>query len=257
MGKPVLPDAFVAAPIAHRGLHDRAAGCLENTASAALAAIKAGYGIEIDVQLSSDGQAMVFHDETLDRLTGQSGLLSARTAADLGQIRLTGTDDRIPALPDLLALVAGRVPLLIEIKDQGGAMGPAVGPLEQAVARALEGYAGPVAIMSFNPHSVIAFGAAAPAIPRGLATSAFRVENWPTLSLGVRDRLRDIPDYAATGACFISHEATDLDRPRVADLKAEGAVIACWTIRSAIAEAAARRIADTITFEGYRAAIPA
>ena len=249
----MLPDAFLARPIAHRALHDRKAGRVENSIASITAAMDAGYGIEMDVQLSSDGHAMVFHDDMLDRLTAQKGPLRARSRADLERIALTDDAGTIPALDDVLALVAGRVPLLIEIKDQDGAMGPDVGPLEQATCQALAGYRGDVALMSFNPHSMAACRTLAPDVPRGLVTSAYDPRFWPDLPVAVCDHLREIPDYDHVGACFISHEAYDLDRPRVAGIKAKGAPILCWTIRSAQAEAKARQIADNVTFEGYLA----
>jgi glycerophosphoryl diester phosphodiesterase len=252
-----LPPAFLTRPIAHRALHDRAQGRPENSRAAVRAAVAAGYGIEIDVQLSADGQAMVFHDEELDRLTAETGPLNARSAAALGAIRLKDAEDGIPTLPEVLALVAGRVPLLIEIKDQTGDMSQTDGRLEAAVARALQGYAGPVAVMSFNPHAVAQMARLAPDVPRGLTTSAYDPEDWAPLDPAICDRLRDIPDYDRSGASFLSHEAADLARPRVAELKASGAAILCWTIRSAQAEAAARRIAQNVTFEGYAAALPA
>jgi glycerophosphoryl diester phosphodiesterase len=250
-----LPEAFLRRPIAHRGYHDRAAGRIENTPAAFRAAIEAGYGIECDVQPAHDGTPMVFHDYDLRRLTGHSGRIASRTPQDLSRITLTGGTDTIPTLASVLALVAGRVPLLIEIKDQDGAMGAAVGALERAVAAVLKGYEGPVALMSFNPYSVAALAAAAPDLPRGLTTSSYRAEDWPLLPAATRDRLREIPDYDAVGASFISHEAGDLDRPRVAELKARGAAILTWTIRSPEDEAAARRIAENVTFEGYRATV--
>ena len=252
-----LPDAFLKAPIAHRALHDLSAGRPENSPAAIAAACDAGYGIEIDLQLSSDGQAMVFHDYDLKRLTAETGPVRQRSAAELGQIRLKGGSDTIPTLRQVLDQVAGRVPLLIEIKDQDGAMGAAVGALEAATAAALEGYAGPVAVMSFNPHSMIAMAGLAPDVPRGLTTCDYTAKDWPLLPEGTRARLRGIPDYDPAKACFISHQASDLAAPRVAALKAQGAAILCWTIRSPEAEAAARRIAQNVTFEGYPAAIPA
>lgn len=252
-----LPAAFLRAPVAHRALHDRKAGRPENSPAAFRAAIAAGYGIECDVQPSADGVPMVFHDYDMKRLTGVAGRIAGRTVAELAATRLLDAEDGIPTLAEMLALVAGRVPLLIEIKDQDGAMGPGVGPLERAVAAVLDGYAGPVALMSFNPHSVAALAAAAPAIPRGLTTSAYAPGDWPLLTSATRDRLREIPDYEAVGASFISHEAADLSRPRVADLKARGAAVLCWTIRSPEAEAEARRVAANVTFEGYAAALPA
>lgn len=246
-----LPAAFLERPIAHRALHDRAAGRIENGSLAIRAAMEAGYGIEIDLQLSADGVPMVFHDEELSRLTAEEGPLGARTAAELAGIPLGEGGERIPRLAEALDLVGGRVPLLIEIKDQDGMMGPRVGALETAVAQALKGYDGPVAVMSFNPHSMIAMRDLAPAVPRGLTTCGFEAGAWAPLPEVVCDRLRGIHDYDEAGASFISHEARDLARPRVAELKAAGARLLCWTIRSPEAEREARAIAENVTFEGY------
>ncbi|WP_343080642.1 glycerophosphodiester phosphodiesterase family protein [Ostreiculturibacter nitratireducens] len=254
---PALSPEFLTIPLAHRAYHDRAAGRPENSRAAVRAAVEAGYGIEIDIQPSKDWVPMVFHDYDLRRLTGHPGPIRSLTAAELRATRLLDEEDGIPMLTEVLNLVGGRVPLLIEIKDQDGALGPDVGRIEKAVAGVLTGYAGPVAVMSFNPHSVAAFGAAAPEIPRGLTTSAYRAEGWHFTPASVRGRLRDIPDYDRVGASFISHEVSDLARPRVAELKAGGAAVLCWTVRSPEAEAEAREVADNITFEGYAAAFPA
>ncbi|MGG7643195.1 glycerophosphodiester phosphodiesterase family protein [Rhodovulum sp. YNF3179] len=248
-----LPDIFLARPIAHRGFHDRTRGAIENAPAAIRAAIAAGYGIEIDLQLSADGAAMVFHDYRLDRLTAESGPVRQRSAAELGRTAFRGSGgETIPTLEEVLDIVDGQVPLLIEIKDQDGALGPGTGALEAATAAALAGYAGPVAVMSFNPHAVAAFAEAAPDVPRGLTTCSFPAEHWGGLPRDRAARLRGIPDFDRVGASFVSHRAGDLDRPRLAELKTGGAGILCWTIRSPEAEAEARRIADNITFEGYR-----
>lgn len=252
-----LPEDFLKAPIAHRAYHDIAAGRVENSTSAIRAAIDAGYGIEIDLQLSKDGQAMVFHDYDLRRLTAEKGPIRGRTATELAGITLTGGPDTIRSLPEVLAQIAGRVPVLVELKDQDGAMGANVGILERATAEALQGYTGEVAVMSFNPNSVLQMQIHAPQVPRGLTTSAYRKEDWQLLPARTRDKLREIPDYDTVGACFISHEATDLSRPRVTDLKQRGAHVLCWTVRSPQAEAEARKIAENVTFEGYTATIPA
>jgi glycerophosphoryl diester phosphodiesterase len=252
-----LPESFLRLPIAHRALHDRAAGRIENSPSAIRAAVAAGYGIEIDLQLSADGQAMVFHDEDLDRLTAETGPVSARTAEELGRIKLKDSTDCIPTLPEVLAMIGGRVPLLIEIKDQTLTMAETDGSLEAATAGALRDYPGPVAVMSFNPHSVAHMARLAPHLPRGITTSAYDPDDWAPLSPAICDRLRGIPDFDATDASFISHEGGDLARPRVAELKARGAAILCWTIRSPDAEAKARAVADNVTFEGYAARLPA
>ena len=248
-----LPESFCRVPFAHRALHDVSEGRPENSRSAIRAAIAAGYGIEIDVQLSADGAAMVFHDYALDRLTGGTGAVRLRTAAELAAIKLSGGDEGIPNLSEVLELVGGRVPLLIELKDQDGAMGPDLGPLERAVAKALSTYDGAVAVMSFNPHSVGLMADLAPQVPRGLVTSAYRYEDWP-LPRQTCDRLRDIPDYERTGSCFISHEFDDLERPRVTELKKKGAYTSCWTVRSPQEAVAALKFVDNITFEGFRPA---
>ncbi|MDP3341631.1 glycerophosphodiester phosphodiesterase family protein [Frigidibacter sp.] len=256
MPAPLHPD-FLRLPIAHRALHDRAAGRPENSHAAIRAAVQAGYGIEIDLQPSAEGVPMVFHDYDLKRLTGQPGPIRSRSAADLGALPLLGGEDGIPTLAEVLALVAGKVPLLVEIKDQDGAMGPDTGGFEATVAEVLAGYEGPLAVMSFNPHAVTAFAAAAPDVAVGLTTSAYDPADWAPLPASVCDRLREIPDYTSSGASFISHEHGDLSRPRVAELHASGAAILCWTIRSPEAEAAARTVAQNITFEGYAAPFPA
>lgn len=250
---PQLPAAFLSVPLAHRALHDKKNGRPENSRSAVLAAIEHGYGIEIDLQLSSDGQAMVFHDYNLFRLTNARGKIRQRTAAEAATLTLKyGNGETIPTLPEILHLVQGRVPVLIEIKDQDGGMGPDVGPLERATAQALTGYDGPVAVMSFNPHSVMEMARLAPDVPRGLVTSAY-VASDPNLSAATRERLRGIPDYDRSGSAFISHDCKDLSRPRVQQLRAQGIPVLCWTVRSEKDEAVARQLADNVTFEGYLA----
>lgn len=251
-----LSDRFLNLPIAHRALHDVNDGRPENSLAAIHAAILAGYAIEIDVQLSSDGHAMVFHDYDLGRLTGENGAVRQRTADQLGTVTLTGGSEAIPTLPKVLETVAGRVPLLIEIKDQSGTMGPDTGQLEQVVAADVQGYTGDLAVMSFNPHAMAAMRDLAPAVTRGLITDAFRAQDWQLLQAQTRDRLRAIPDFDLVGASFISHSARDLNRDRVTELKVRGVPILCWTIRSPTAEKQARLVADNITFEGYVAQIP-
>ena len=248
-----LPASFLERPIAHRALHDAAKGRVENSLASIEAAAQAGYGIEIDVQCASDGVPMVFHDYDLKRLTIEMGPLAQRSSAQLRQIPLMGDEGTIPTLDEVLACVAGRVPLLIAIKDQDGALGPKIGPLGRAVADLLADYSGDVAVMSFNPTHVAEMGRIAPDLPRGLTTCAFRPDDWPTIPQPTLERLAKVPDFAHLGASFVSHDWRDLDMPRIADLKSEGAAILCWTVRGPEDEATARRIADNITFEGYPA----
>src|SRR4051812_26866634 len=155
---------LTAQPYAHRGLHDSAAGVIENTASAFRAAIEAGYGIECDVQISADGEAMVHHDFILGRLTRGNSRLDERTAAELQAIDYFATGDRMQTLGELCDLVAGRVPMLVEIKSRfdGDAR------IALRTAAVLAAYHGPVATMSFDPGMIAATRGAAKALPRGL-----------------------------------------------------------------------------------------
>lgn len=252
-----LDPAFLNAPLAHRALHDVRDGRPENSRAAIAAAMAHGYGIEIDLQLSRDGAAMVFHDYDLKRLTGQKGPVRQRDADALGDVQLLGGDEGVPTLAEVLRLVAGRVPLVIELKDQHGQMGVTDGRLEAATAAALESYDGPVAVMSFNPEMVLRMCDLAPGVARGIVSCDYNMTDWTLLRPGVRKHLRGIPDFDRAGASFISHQARDLGRVRVAELQGQGADVLCWTIRSPEEEAEARRVAQNITFEGYLPAIPA
>lgn len=248
-----LPAEFLIAPFAHRGLHDRTAGVIENSRSAVKAAVAAGYGVEIDLQMSADGEAMVFHDDDLDRLTAEAGPVRAHSAKTLGRIDLTGSDEGIPTLTDILGIVDGRVPMLVEIKDQSGCLGPVDGRLERRTAQLLSAYDGSAALMSFNPFSVAACAEAAPDIPRGRVTEHFRPEGWGNLTLDRATELNRFDDLDRLGACFISHDHRDLSSPEVAAAKASGRHILCWTTKSLAEDAAARRIAENVTFENYTA----
>ncbi|WP_208351609.1 glycerophosphodiester phosphodiesterase family protein [Pseudaestuariivita rosea] len=248
-----LPPSFLTQPLAHRALHDICLRRPENSRAAVQAAVDAGYGIEIDVQLTCDGHAVVFHDHTLDRLAGRHGEVRDEALADLQAMPLVGGDETIPSLTEILQIVAGRVPLLIEIKDQDGRMGPRVGALERAVATVLQGYQGDVAVMAFNPHSIAQMADLAPEIPRGLVTCAYTANHWPGLPQDRRDSLAKIDQFDAVGASFISHAWGELDDKPVKALKKRGVPVLCWTIRSPKEEAIARKIADNVTFEGYLA----
>ncbi len=247
---PELPAAFLRAPLAHRGLHDRAAGIVENSRAAVRAAVAAGYGIEIDIQAAGCGEAMVFHDAKLKRLTGRRGLVANHSAAELGTFELTGGSETIPTLAEILAIIAGRAPLLIELKDADAMLGPTAGTLEARTAELLADYDGPAALMSFNPHSVAALARTAPGRPRGLTTCNFEGPEWP-LSDTRRGELAGFKDFGTTGSVFVSHNHRELDSPAIAALRTRGVPVLCWTVRKPAEEARARRVADNITFEGY------
>ena len=244
-----LPGEFLARPVAHRALHGP--GRPENSRAAIRAAVDAGWGIEIDVQPAADGTPMVFHDYALDRLTGREGWVRLTPRATLQSTLLTGGEDGIPTLDEALEIIAGRVPLFVEIKDQDGSLGPSVGALERAVADILRRYDGPVAVMGFNPNSVRVFGGFAPDIPRGLVTDAFTADDWPMVPLARREKLAAMRDLDACGASFVSHNHRYLDTPVVAALNARSMPVLTWTIRSAGEAARALHFADQITFEGY------
>ena len=243
-----MHSAFLLPPIAHRGLHST--GIPENSTAAFEAAIAKGYGIELDIQMSSDGEAMVFHDYELSRLTQSKGPLRQRSAAELGAMQLSD-GSYIPTLEAVLKQVSGQVAVLAEIKDQDGAMGDNLGPLEARVAEVLNAYRGPVAVMSINPHAVYLMQKHAPEVTRGLVTSDFSEEKWPLLPRKRAEELALIADFEPTGSSFISHQFLSLDAGPVARIRELGEPVLSWTIKSEDDEHEARRLADNITFEGY------
>jgi glycerophosphoryl diester phosphodiesterase len=222
---------------AHRGLHG--GGVVENSPSAFAAAIEQGLGIECDVQRSRDGQAMVFHDWVLDRLTAEQGPVKARDAAELGKLRLAGSDT-IATLPQLLAQVAGRVPLLIEIKSKREVR---YAPLCLAVRRSLEGYRGACAVMSFDPRVVRWFQLNAPHIVRGLVVTE---EGHRTLSGRYRRHLslwRGKPE-------FLAYDVRDLPSRFAAAQSRRGLPLLTWTVRTPELAERARAHADAAIAEG-------
>ena len=252
---PALDLAFLKTPIAHRALHDASKGVFENCRSAIIAAIEHGYAIEIDLQLSADGRAMVFHDDTLDRLTDQRGDVSDYTAAELSRIKVGSGQDVIEPLEDILRLIDGRVPLLIELKDQSRQLSQTDGRLEQATIDALSLYHGPVAVMSFNPHMIATMAKLSSDLPLGLTTGSFMDPSWGIDAERIA-HLSQIADFDPKRYSFVSHFALELAAPCIQILKEQGAAIFTWTIRSPEAEAIARQTVDNITFEGYLAAHP-
>lgn len=248
MKLPELHPSLLLPPIAHRGLHGE--GRTENSRKAFDAAIEHGYAIELDVQMSLDGEAMVFHDYELSRLTADKGPTRQRSAAALGALELED-GSTIPTLEAVLKQVSGQVGVLVEIKDQDGAMGDDIGPLEVRVAEVVNAYRGPVAVMSLNPHAIYHMQRLAPDVPRGLTTCRFSAQDWPLIPRKRAEELAQIPDYDACGASFISHHFKSLDLPSVNRIRQTGDPVLSWTIKTEDDEHDARRLADNITFEGY------
>ncbi len=225
---------------AHRGLHG--AGIPENSASAFASAIERGMGIECDIQRSADGQAMVFHDDELARLTAETGPVAQHNASVLGKIVLAGSDDTIPTLRQLLDRVAGQVPILIEIKSSRNA-GRRVGAICLAVRRALEGYRGFHAIMSFDPRVVSWFAEHSPLTLRGLVVSE---EDDKALPGMIRRRLW----LWHARPHFLAYDVRDLPSRFAAAQRKRGLPLLTWTVRSPdLAERAAEH-ADAPIAEG-------
>ena len=226
------------ATYAHRGLHG--GSVVENSPSAFASAIQRGLGIECDVQRSRDGQAMVFHDWELDRLTAATGPVKARGSAELAKLVLGESGDTIPTLPQLLAQVGGKVPLLIEIKSKRAVRHA---PLCLAVRNALEGYRGPVAVMSFDPRVVRWFAQTAPRIVRGLVVTE---EGHRTLS----GRYRRHASLWHARPHFLAYDVRDLPSRFAAAQRARGLPLLTWTVRSEELAERARQHADAPIAEG-------
>lgn len=226
------------AQFAHRGLHG--VGAPENSLSAASAAIARGLGIECDVQKSYDGKAMVFHDWELERLTSQKGELGERTAEALGQTILTGSTDRIPTLRELLGLIRGQVPLLIEVKSKREKR-PA--PLCLAVRRVLEGYQGPHAVMSFDPRVGNWFLRHSPRTVRGLIVSEEDKRTFPWHVYRHWCLWHAKPD-------FLAYDVRDFPSRFAAAQRARGLPVLTWTVNSASSRAIAAENADAPIAEG-------
>lgn len=226
-------------PIAHRGFHDLNGVRWENTLSAFDAAIGRDYAIECDVHLSADGVPVVFHDSVLNRLTGRDGFVHELTAAQLMQLRVGGTGDHIPTLAEMLARVAGRVPVVIELKSAEGHDDGLVA----AVARTLDGYRGEAAIMSFDHRLVRRFAHDAPAIPAGLTAEGRKVAD-----------LEAHFSMLAHPLSFVSFSVLDLPNPFVTFVRDRLSLpVITWTVRNQETLAATFAHADQMTFEGFEA----
>ncbi len=245
------PSWLTDRPIAHRGLHNAANGVVENTLGAAEAAIAAGYAIECDVQLSRDGEAVVFHDETLDRLARAHGPVSQKSVAELQGILLKETDEQIPTLPQLLARIAGRAPLICEIKSEfDDDM-----RLTERVAALARTYEGPLAIKSFDPAQIAHLRAHAPDVgPLGIvAEASYRGEYWRALSQAQRQACEAFLHYPVTQPDFLSWCVDDLPHPTPFLLRnIERMPVMTWTVRTVEQRAAAATWADQIVFEDAR-----
>lgn len=243
------PAWLTARAIAHRGLHDASAGVVENTATAAERAAQAGFAIECDVQLSADGEAVVFHDFTLDRLTEGRGRVDALSASALAALSYRQGGDRIVPLAAYLDLIAGRVPLVVEIKSRfDGDLA-----LARRTAEIVRGRAEQVALMSFDPDIVEALHALAPDRPLGVvAEAAYAAAEWDDELPG--ERREELANFLHVGRSrphFIAWRVRDFPHPTPALARHFGLPILTWTVRTAEDRQQAARFADQIIFEGF------
>jgi glycerophosphoryl diester phosphodiesterase len=244
-----VSDWLTARPVAHRGLHDAAAGVIENTPSAFRAAIAANYAIECDVQLSADGEAMVHHDDTLGRLTDGSGRLDAQPATELKRVPFLASADHMITLGELCDLVAGRVALIVEVKSRFDGDER----LPMRVAKVLGGYAGPAAAMSFDPGQVGALKNLLPPLLRGLVAQQRERGMRGEHDSSVPSSPRYAAQALAAGLQFLAYRVQDL--PSAMPLIARhvfGMPLLTWTVRTSEQRARAARHADQIIFEGFR-----
>jgi glycerophosphoryl diester phosphodiesterase len=231
-------------PFAHRGLHDAAAGVPENTLAAFDRAIEHGYGIELDVRMTRDGDVIVFHDPNLDRLTETRGQVALMSWQQLKSIKLKGCSETLKTLHDVLLHVRGRVPVLIEVKATENKYLPAC----FAVRRALEGYRGKAAVMSFHPGVAAWFAEHAPKVVRGLVMT--ENDGRAFSKYAIRKRLRRQLLVWKAKPHFLAYDIRRLPSPFIANARERGLKVLTWTVRGDAAHATAAKCADQVIFEG-------
>jgi glycerophosphoryl diester phosphodiesterase len=242
-------------PIAHRGLHDSARGVIENTLAAAEAAIDAGFAIECDVQLSADGELFVFHDDSLDRLTDRQGALIEKSAAEIAQARIKGSNQGPPTFAEFLRLVAGRTPIVCELKSRFNCdwrIGDRIVPLA-------ESYEGPLAFKSFDPDLIAyirlrwpALGAPGRPCPVGIvAEGSYDDPGWSFLTEEQKRDWVQFEHYDRARPDFLSFNVDHLPHAVPFFVKElHNAPIMAWTVRNAGQREAARKWADQVVFDG-------
>ncbi len=232
-------------PVAHRGLHGQGQYAPENSLRAFANAIRRGFAIELDVHASLDGEAIVFHDDTLMRMTGQDGLLAQFLTRDLVAMTLKGSDQHIPTLAQVLDLVRGQVGLLIELKTERATDDR----LERRVSELLRPYRGPVAVQSFNPATIRWFARYHGDLPRGqLAYDEVRAKSKAPLRL--RRRRASMDSLLRDRADFIGYHVKAMPNLALMKWRRRGVPVLAWTIRNRTDLSRARHHADNIIFEG-------
>jgi glycerophosphoryl diester phosphodiesterase len=244
------PDWLTARPIAHRGQHDRARGIIENMPAAAQAAVSGNFGIECDIQLTADGEAMVHHDDALGRLTDGTARLADMSATDIKAVRFKGSTARILTLGELCELVAGRSPLLLELKSRFDNDLRLAKRTAELVAR----YSGRAAIMSFDPDLIEAVRNASPDLTRGIvAERHYSDPEWDGLPFSRKQSLAWLLHARRSRPQFLAYSVQDLPAaPALIARRLFGLPLLTWTVRSENMQRRAARWADQIIFEGWR-----
>ncbi|MBW8816165.1 MAG: glycerophosphodiester phosphodiesterase [Caulobacterales bacterium] len=237
-------DLLFHPPVAHRGLW-RPDGPPENSLGAFQAACAAGYGIELDVQLSADGEAIVFHDDSLKRMTGVEGRIRDRTAAELAELRLAGSDEKIPTLLETLALVGHRAMVHIELKTPYGE----VGPLEQRVHEVIADHNGPLCVIGFNPYSHAWFADRYPGVLRGL--DSYSYAKAPHMTDAQRRAFAALEHVEIARPHFLALGLDMLPSARAAELRGQGMPVVAWTVREPAQWDAVKAGCDNLIFEGF------
>lgn len=245
------PDWLTTHPVAHRGLHDIKRGIVENMPGAIDAAIAGRFSIEVDVQLTKDGDAIVHHDDRLGRLNEGSAALTELTVSELKAVRFKDTTERIMTLRDLLDRVAGRTGLVIEIKSHYDGDRRIV----QRTVEVLSSYSGPVVVMSFDPDQLVTAREIAPNLPRGIVAQRDYDKDsyWNKLSAAQKHDMTALRHAFRTRPDFVAYRVDDLPAPAPWIARnIFGRPLLTWTVRSPDQRARAGRYADQMIFEGFR-----
>ncbi|MBL4800823.1 MAG: hypothetical protein JKY45_02945 [Emcibacter sp.] len=238
MSHKILTDT----PFAHRGLHGPLTGHVENSLSAFRAANMQGHGIELDILLSQDNKAIIFHDMSLERLTGQTGKLQDFTAHQLSNFKLTGSEDNIPTLEKLLTVTDQDCPLLMEIK--GDQQQPI--QIAEAVYHDIQDYTGPVAIMSFYPDIILWFQQNAPHILRGLVATSINNGEMPDDYFVLKTQKSLIKSLDVD---FIAYDIKALPNEITEYCRATSITVLTWTVRTEELRQKATQYANNSIYE--------
>jgi glycerophosphoryl diester phosphodiesterase len=241
---------LVARPIAHRGLHDVKRGSVENCEQAFAQALKRGYAIECDIELTKDGEAVVFHDDEIDRLMEGSGPVKSFTTRELKAKSFKQGKDKLQTLGEVLEQVDGRQTLVIEIKS----LWDEDLTLTLRALDILADYRGPYALMSFDPHLIACVARCAPNTVRGITADRVTDPYYQPLSIARRLEMQNFSHLPQSRPHFVSFDAAGLPFAVMNEIRAKGHPVICWTIRSAEQASRALRYCDQITFENYHPA---